>query len=498
MESSRASSDLEKKSSLQLEDSVAPAQLRRTLADIDPAAEARLRRKMDMRILPAVSLLYLFCFIDRANIGNARIAGLERDLNLKGYDYNILLTAFYVAYIVFELPCQMLTKWWGPGKTLPIFGFLFGLFSFVMAFVHTFGAAVAVRFLLGITESAVFPGISFYLSRYYRKDELGFRLACFLVCTAAAGAVGGLLASGILKIDSIGWLTEWRMIFFVEGIISMGVGAICWFFMSDRPSACKWLTPEERELAEFRLVAEQPGQHEAIDALHSKGVWAGIFNTNTIVIACVFLLNNITVQGVGFFLPTIVRSIYPQESTIHQQLRTVPPYVCGAFMTLLTGYLSWKTRRRGLYLLLSVPPLVAGFSLYVATLNPHLRYTAAFLVALGCFNFGALCTAWSAANVTTDTARAASIGTTVFAGNCGGLIATWTFLPKDAPRYLPGNAFNLANSVVMFFLVGGLLLWQKRENKAKAAGRDDHRIEGKTESEVADLGQKHPDFRYAP
>lgn len=72
------------------------------------------------------------------------------------------------------------------------------------------------------------------------------------------------------------------MIFFVEGIISMGVGAICWFFMSDRPSACKWLTPEERELAEFRLVAEQPGQHEAIDALHSKAVWAGIFNTNTI------------------------------------------------------------------------------------------------------------------------------------------------------------------------------------------------------------------------
>lgn len=196
-------------------------------------------------------------------------------------------------------------------------------------------------------------------------------------------------------------------------------------------------------------------------------------------------------------------------------------------MTLFTGYLSWKTRRRGLYMLLSVPPLVAGFSLYVATLNPHLRYTAAFLVALGCFNFGALCTAWSAANVTTDTARAASIGTTVFAGNCGGLIATWTFLrellrqglctpllenrfsdpicatpsssaAKDAPRYLPGNAFNLANSVVMFFLVGGLLLWQKRENKAKAAGRDDHRIEGKTESEVADLGQKHPDFRYAP
>ena len=76
--------------------------------------------------------------------------------------------------------------------------------------------------------------------------------------------------------------TPCSMIFFIEGIISMGVGAFCWFFMSDRPSACKWLTPEERELAEFRLVAEQPGQSEAIDALHSKAVRAGIFNTNTI------------------------------------------------------------------------------------------------------------------------------------------------------------------------------------------------------------------------
>ncbi|GAA5988040.1 hypothetical protein JCM10908_002038 [Rhodotorula pacifica] len=496
MDTSSASSDLEKKSSLQLEDNVSPIQQRRKLADIDPVAEAKLRRKLDRRILPVVAAAYLWCFI-RANIGNARLAGLERDLGMRGYDYNILLTAFYVSYIVFELPCQMLTKWAGPGKTIPIFTFLFGLFSFAMAFVHTFGAAVAVRFLLGIAESSVFPSISFYLSRFYRRDELGFRLSCFLVCTAAAGAVGGLLASGILKIDSIGWLTRWRMIFFVEGIISMGVGIICWFFLSDSPAACKWLTPEERELAEFRLVVEQPGQHKAIDTLHSKAVWSGMFNANTIVIACIFLLNNITVQGVGFFLPTIVRSIYPEESTIQQQLRTVPPYVLGAFMTLFTGYLSWKTRRRGLYLVLSAPVLVAGFSLYVASLNPHVRYAAAHLVACGCFNFGAITTSWTAANVTSDTARAAAIGTMVAGGNIGGLIATWTFLPKDGPRYLPGNAFNLANSVVMFFLAGGLWMWQRRENKAKAAGRDDYRLEGKTESEIADLGQKHPDFRYA-
>lgn len=81
-----------------------------------------------------------------------------------------------------------------------------------MAFVHSFGAAIAVRFLLGVAEGAVFPGIAFYLSRFYRKDELGFRLSCYIVCAPAAGAVGGLLASGILKIHSIGWLRQWRYV----------------------------------------------------------------------------------------------------------------------------------------------------------------------------------------------------------------------------------------------------------------------------------------------
>ncbi|POY71127.1 hypothetical protein BMF94_5884, partial [Rhodotorula taiwanensis] len=480
----------------------------RTLADIDPAVEAKLRRKIDRRILPV-----------RANIGNAKIVHLERDLNMKGYDYNILLTAplkhadirrghrilaprllpvsFYASYMVFELPCQMLTKWLGPGKTLPLFGFLFGLFTFAMAFVKSFGAGVAVRFFLGIAESAVFPGISYFLSRYYRKDELGFRLACYLVCTAAAGALGGLLASGILRISHIGWLTEWRLIFFIEGLASMVIAAAAWFLISDRPSACKWLTPEERELAEFRVMAENVGQHEAIDKMHSKAVKAGIWNANTLVIAIIFFLNCVQVQGVSFFLPSIIKSIYPERSVIVQQLLTTPPYVIGGFCTLSTGYLSWKTKRRGIYLVLSVPFLVAGFSLYLASMNPHIRYLAAFCVALGAYNFGAIVTAWTAVNVTSDTARASAIGTMVAAGNAGGLLSCWTMLPKDAPRYVPGNAFNLANSVVIFFLASGLILWQKRENKAKAAGRDDHRLVGKSACEIADLGQKHPDFRYA-
>ncbi|KPV77692.1 uncharacterized protein RHOBADRAFT_41688 [Rhodotorula graminis WP1] len=456
----------------------------RALFVVDEAAERALRRKIDLRILPTVALLYLFCFIDRANIGNARLAGLEKDLKLKGYDYNILLTAFYVAYVVFEFPAQVVNKWIGPGKMIPILSFLFGLCSLCMAFVHTFGQAIAVRFLLGIAEGGVFPGIAFFLSRFYRKDELGFRLACYIVCAPLAGAVGGLLASAILKIDSIGPYRTWR-----SGVITMGIAIISWFILPDRPEVCKWLTPEERLLAEARIKSENVGQTEVVDSLQTKTLYAGVFNATTLISSTIFFFDNI--------VPTIIRTIYPGLTTVQQQLRTVPPYVVGAFTTLLTGYLSFKTKKRGLYMVLSAPFMILGYAMYLATQDPHVRYTAAFMVAIGAFSFGALCTAWAAANVTSDTARAGALGTVVFFGNCGGLVSTWTFLPNAAPRYVPGNAFNLCGSSVMLFLAAGLWAWQVRENRAKANGRDDWRIEGKTQAEIEALGQKLPGFRYS-
>ncbi|GAA5848303.1 hypothetical protein JCM9279_001004 [Rhodotorula babjevae] len=465
---------------------------RRPVAVIDEAAEARLRRRFDLRLLPIVALIYLFCFIDRANIGNAKIAGLEKDLGMKGLNYNVLLCVFYVSYTVFELPLQLVTKKVGPGKMLPILAFFFGLFSLCMGFVQNYGQAIGVRFLLGVAESCIFPGLAFYLSRFYRKDELGFRLSCYLVCTPAAGGFGGLLASGILKIDSIGQYRSWRC-----GLITMAIGIISYFLMPDRPEKCKWLSDEERALAEVRIKSENVGQSQAVDKLRKSAVLQGIFAPSTLVVAVVFLFNNITVQGVGFLCPTIVKTIYPNETTINLQLRTVPPYVVGAFVVLLTGYLSFKTKKRALYLLICAPFVTVGYILYLCSMQPQIRYAAAFLVATGSFAFGAMTTTWAAANVTSDSARASAIGTVVMFGNMGGLISAWTFLPKDGPRYVPGNAFNLAGSVIMFVLTAGLWAWQVRENRAKENGRDDHFLEGKTEEEIQLLGTKNPHFRYS-
>ncbi|GAA5862071.1 hypothetical protein JCM5353_008522, partial [Sporobolomyces roseus] len=145
-------------------------------------------------------------------------------------------------------------------------------------------------------------------------------------------------------------------------------------------------------------------------------------------------------------------------------------------------------------------PMMIGYIMFVATgrspMDLNVKYAAAFIVAIGAFQFGALCTSVSAINSTSDTAKASALGTTVFFGNLGGLIATWTSLPDDAPQYKRANGINLGTSSGIFILSILLFIYQRRANKKKEAGHDDHILEGKTADEIAILGQKHPGFRF--
>jgi MFS family permease len=151
---------------------------------------------------------------------------LEKDLGLTGYGYNAVLSVFYISYILFEIPSNIMCKWIGPGWFIPASSLGFGVVSLLTAYVHNFSQAAGVRFLLGVFEAGLMPGIAYYLSRWYRRSELTFRLSLYIVMAPMAGAFGGLLASGILTLDHFGGLQGWRMIFAVEGIITIGVSVI--------------------------------------------------------------------------------------------------------------------------------------------------------------------------------------------------------------------------------------------------------------------------------
>lgn len=392
----------------------------------------------------------------------------------------------------------MACKWIGPGWFIPTISLGFGICSICMAFVDNIHSASGVRFLLGMFEAGMLPGIAYYLSRFYRRSELAFRLALYIAMAALAGAFGGLLASGILSLSHFGSLHRWRMIFAIEGIITCGLALVSFFTLTDRPETAAWLSPEEKDLAVARVKSERIGTTELLDRIDKAKTLRGILNPNTLATAFIFLLNNITVQGLAFFAPTIVRTIYPHATVVSQQLHTVPPYVVGAFFTVFFPALSWRLDRRLVVFIMAAPLMMAGYIMFLASENPHVRYGATFLIASSAFSFGAMCNAHVSANVVSDTARSAAIGTNVMMGNIGGLISTWSYLPFDAPNFHIGNGLNLATSSTILISSVVLLFWLKANNKKRAERDVDTRLEGLTDREVQDLDWRNPAFRWKP
>lgn len=417
---------------------------------------------------------------------------------MKGYDYNAVVSIFYVSYIIVEVPLTLACKWMGPGWFIPGTTVLFGICSFCTAYVKDLPQLSAVRFLLGIFEAGMMPGIAYYLSRWYRRSELAFRLALYIVMAPLAGAFGGLLASAILTLDSFAGVETWRMIFAIEGIITVILGLIGFVTLTDRPETARWLTAEEKRLAIDRIKSERIGTTKVLDKMDKKKIWAGISSPLTLSTAFAFLLNNITVQGLAFFAPTIVGTIYKDSTVVQKQLYTVPPYVVGGFFVLLFSLISWRIDKRQILMIAAMPMMIIGYAMFLATTVSNVRYAAVFILASTAFALGALSNAQVSANVVSDTARSAAIGFNVMAGNTGGLIASWTYLPWDGPRYNIGNGINFTTGCVGLIVCAATLFWMKRDNKKRELRDVDAELSGLTATEIEDLDWRHPSFRWKP
>ena len=320
----------------------------------------------------------------------------------------------------------------------------------------------------------------------------------FMVMSPLAGAFGGLLASAILSLDSVGSLREWRMIFAVEGIITIGLGLLGFLTMTDRPETARWLTKEERDIAIARVKSERVGQTEVVDKLGGRKAWLGFWNPVVLSTAWIFLLNNITVQGLAFFLPTIVGEIYADATTVKKQLYTVPPYVVGAFFTLLFPALSWRTDKRQIFLILSAPLVMVGYIMFLASENSQVRYAATFLLASSCTTIGPLANAQVAVQVVSDTSRAVSLAVNMMFGNTGGLVSTWSYIASDAPSYHIGHGLNLAAASMILISSTLALLWMNYDNKQRDKRDVDHELAGLSQEEIENLEWKHPAWRWRP
>lgn len=222
---------------------------------LDPAIESRVLRKFDLRILPVLAVMYLFNSLDKSNLGNAKTAGLEKTLGLKGNQYNIILSVFFVPYVLTAPFLGILGKKYGVARVLPLMMFGFGLVTLMVVVVHNFGGLMAIRWFLGMTESAFFPLVIYYQTTFYRRGELARRLALFYAAQSIASAFGGLLAFGVFQIKS-GSLANWRYLFVVEGSCTVAFSFFAYWYLPFSAVDASFLTEDEKKVAFYRIQVD--------------------------------------------------------------------------------------------------------------------------------------------------------------------------------------------------------------------------------------------------
>ncbi|OLN92787.1 putative transporter C1683.12-like protein 14 [Colletotrichum chlorophyti] len=460
------------------------------------AEEAALRRKIDWHTVPIVTTLYLLCFLDRANIGNARIQGMSKDINIEGYRFNWVLSIFYIVYLLVEVPSNVALKRIGPRYYLPSLVVGFGLTSLCTAFVKSYEGLAVARAALGLFEGGAMPGFSFFLSSFYKREELLLRMGIFIASSSLAGAFGGLLATGLSQIPEWGFegmpIHTWRNIFFFEGFVTVIVGSFAPLWMPTGPATAYFLDDRERAIAVERLQREHKADAEEPVGLHH--VKRAVMCINNYICAVGFFLVNITVQGIAVFMPTILNDL--GWTATRAQLYSVPPYVVACVTAVAVAYISDRTCRRGIYLAMLALVAVVGFAILRFATGANVRYMAVFLITAGTFPGGPGFLSWAMNNSAGPSVRAVTSAYVVSIGTAGGIVATWTYTSKDAPKYHTGHTINLVGQTLVVLLAVLGIVYCLHENQTRENGKRDNRLDGRTEREQAQLGYRHPSFRY--
>ncbi|KAI9878608.1 MAG: hypothetical protein M1830_000427 [Pleopsidium flavum] len=493
------------------------------LEPIDRAAEKRLLLKLDLHVLPMITLLYMLAFVDRINIGNARIQGLEKDLHMKGQDYNIALFMFFIPYILLEVPSNILLKKVPPSTWLSFIMFCWGVITVCMGVTKSYAGLVVCRFLLGVFEAGFFPGCLYLISMYYKRYELQWRFNLFFCAAILAGAWGGLFAYALANMAGVGGYNGWRWIFIIEGLLTIVVAVIGKFFIVDWPETSKFLNPDERNLLLRRLSEEvAEAQMDTLDKasirriltdwkiyvgsvpfplLHSHSFLpkltdpltpSGCFTHRTIMYFGVVT----TGYATSFFTPTILHQL--GWTSIRAQVLSIPIYIAATCTTLLTALLSDRLHHRFLFSIAGVLIATTGYVLLLAQTH-HVpvaaRYFALYLITSGAYITQPITLTWLANNLSGHYKRAVAVAVQIGFGNAGGIVASNIFITSQAPTYPVGFGVSLALLWLSAACCVGFWWGLRRENGRRERGERDWRL-GLPEGERGNLGDDWPRFRF--
>ncbi|KEF55077.1 uncharacterized protein A1O9_08730 [Exophiala aquamarina CBS 119918] len=471
--------------------------LTETIEDIsgmlDPAVEKRLVRKIDLHLIPILFTLYLCAFIDRVNIGNARIQGLEADLNMTGQDYNIALFVFFIPYILCEVPSNLLLKNMRPSWYLSGIMSAWGVCTIGMGVTHSFGGLVACRFLLGIFEAGFFPGCAYLISMYYRRLELQLRINLFFCASILAGAFSGLLAYSIAHLDGRAGYSGWRWIFIIEGAATVLIALAGVFIVPDWPNTAKFLSFQERTLLANRLRADVEGV--TMNRLDKKAAKRSFGDPKIYFGIIMFGGITVTTYSLVFFLPTILKQL--GWTSIRAQVMSIPVFIVAAVLTLSAAVLSDHLKRRYEILMASCLLTIIGYAILFAmhSVPVGARYFAVYLMTGGGFAAQTISIVWLSNNMGGHYKRAIGVAMQIGFGNIAGIIASFIYLQSEAPTYHTGFGTGLGMLFAGILAATGYFIYLRRENAARDAGRRDWRHTLPAD-ELDNLGDDDPKFRF--
>ncbi|KAI3339421.1 DNA-repair protein rad2 [Ustulina deusta] len=455
--------------------------------------ERNLVRKLDWHLIPLVMLLYTFSFLDRVNIGNARLYGLEEDLGLTPNQFQIAVSIVFVTYIIFELPSNLVLKPIGPQRWIAFIAFVWGILALATGFVHNFGSLVALRVLLGAFEAGLFPALNVYLTFFYTKRELALRVGYLFVSAAIAGAVGGLLAYGIGHLDGARDMRGWRWIMIIEGIPTIVLGVVTLFLLPDDPEHAYFLNADEKKL----MIARQQRQYGYTESAQrfSKDDMMKAFKDWRIWMFCVGQFGSDTMlYSFSVFLPTIIKGL-GTWSTAETQLLTIPCYALGAISYMTIAYISDRKQMRAVFCVIWGVISVIGYGILLSNVSAGVHYFACFLIATGLYVLVGLPLAWLPNNSPRYGKRTTASGLQLTIGNSSGIMASFIYASSDQPRYIKGNGIALSLVGLSALVFGTLWFSYARENRRREQGLIKPEHANLSDEELAELGDESPRFR---
>lgn len=441
------------------------------------------------------TLLDLFNALDKGNLGNAQTDGMSKgkekhypphwsvplkesvtnsvgkiDLNFKEGEYNLLLAIFFVPYVIFGLPISMLGKKYNPARVLPILMFTFGLMTLLSATANNFSGIFALRWFLGMAESAFFPLVIYYLTTFYRRGELARRLAILYAASNIANAFSGLLSFGVFGIENTP-LESWRYLFLIEGAASVLFAVFAYWYLPLSAGQAKFLNDREKALAFHRI---QVDSSSVVDEKFNFREAIRIFRQPiSYVFLAIEMCLGIPLQSVALFMPQIIQRL--GYSTVKTNLYTVAPNCTGAVLLLILAFSSDWARVRSPFIVLSFVLTFTGFIIYAAIddVNAQIKlaYYACFMMTWGTSAPSVLLSTWYNNNIAHEGRRMMLTSVGIPLANLMGIVSSNIFRSKDKPKYEPAlitTAIFGATGAILVACLGLYLLWDNKRRDRRA------------------------------